>query len=473
MKRIFTYLAVLFAAAAVSSILYRQFQALYTDYALLLYYAFFLLAAAALTALIHYKNIPRKWILVILAAFTVLICGGFALTHRLVYENDLQYYADTAKEILAGNKLPMYNAVFPQTVNYPAFLSVFYRVSGTGDFAPVALNICAGALTVPLIFLYASSSEFLSGFSNAKAAACAFAAALSPYLWIYADTPNAEIIFGAFVLAALYVYARSYANNSGGRGSGLLPLLAVILSMAANFSRPLGIICALAILIHFAVYVKRSRARKAALIAASALVILSFGQIDKALVHSLTGYQYPAHSYGWNLYVGASETGKWNAADSKELTRAVHELSTPTEVQSRFAQEAVGRYRAMGRGVIAHMIMKMSVWGPSVYLENVGNVNKHAGTAYDFCIEVIAFVYDTVIIMLAALGLLCRTAYLAFKGRALPPLYLYAFGAFLAFAIVEIAPRYTVSYRLLFCIMAFEFLFVASRFIKTHLSTAE
>jgi hypothetical protein len=388
--------------------------------------------------------------------FTLFVCGSFALNVRLEQEGDLLGLLNRSRILSEGGSTGFYGAIFPHINTYPFFVSLFMRVFGQSGLVPIVVNQLAMAAATQLVYAFLAMHV-----PRRWALAGALLAALNPFGWIYANVANAELLFGASALAAAYCCERACAAKARGGGySAPLLCAAFLCCAAAQFFRPLGVVALIAVCARVAASgAFRWRGRLVAVIAGAAFFsFCSFGVAR--LTRALTGFDAPARSYGWNLYVGASESGGggWNMADGEKFQAIVADSRSADEVQDYFAKEAIARYKGMGFGVIPHCMKKLWAWVSPKHLIEVSQWRASArmgfganeNTGYDALI--------TGFNALTAAGALLGMALLAWRavrcgGQPDAALYFFA-GSVLLLMFTEIAERYTVGYRFIYAILA-------------------
>jgi 4-amino-4-deoxy-L-arabinose transferase-like glycosyltransferase len=395
----------------------------------------------------------KIFILVFLPLIYQLI---FSLNVRLLYENDLNFNFISAVRFTEngfGSPL-MYQAVFPGTATYPAFLMLFMKIFGTGRMVPIALNHISVTCLCVMAYLFLRRKT-----GDAWALGSGLFIALHPFIIIYSATCNAEIIFGTLIFSSFLSFVKSREADSLPKRIRWIAVSAGLCGVSGIF-RPLGIVFAVALLIYLFCCVREKPAVKLTSAAVFAAVLVLFGALNSLAVKEITKYDSPSGSYGWNLYVGASPTGRWNQKDADTFTAVINSAESPSQVQEYFARQAFERYREMGiLGAIRHGLRKFDSWFSARYMADTASYQDpsspfYSGDARGTYLTLITMVDLPVFIfsLFVCLWVLLRSA----GGRedSLTVLVLYLLGSFILLMFLEIAFRYTVSYRIFFSLIS-------------------
>jgi len=216
----------------------------------------------------------------------------------------------------------------------------------------------------------------------------------------------------------------------------------------AGWARPLAMLM-LAALVGYLLLFSRHRWLHRGFAAGILLVVFfASGTLSDRLVQRHTGFA-PASStvsFGWNLYVGASAAGTWNDEDAARFNAVMQTVTSPDEVQRYFAIAAVDRYREMGTDILPHMARKLRVWNAHRY------VSAFYEGRFTTSVRGAVAVFDLTVFALAVVGgvmiLFQRRRNIYFA------LMFYLAGSVATLMLLEIAPRYVVSYRMIFCLFA-------------------
>jgi 4-amino-4-deoxy-L-arabinose transferase-like glycosyltransferase len=446
-----TCAVILLLAAAGLAVSFRA--AVRFDLKLTVYY--FLVFAAAMIAAFAALRSKMKPAAVCVLLFTTsfLFIFTYSRAANIIGENDLQFYFNNAIAIYEnGFQLPsLYAATFPGTVTYPAFLAVLYHLFMPGRMIHVLLNAAVMSSMLVMLYVYIRSK-----YGQKPAVIGSFLLSAHPFIIIYSNTCNAELLYFACVFTAFT--ALHFAADGKKASYPLFAVSAVSLGLSLFF-RPLGIIMLIAILLYLFVFSKLGFKKS---VCAALLFIVYFGAgsvLCGVVVKAVSGYDAPGSSYGWNLYVGASETGRWNHADADEFAQVLRNADTPDDIQSHFAAKAVDRYREMGFGIFAHAARKIHRWHSLEYMadetvmltEASAFYNRFHRNAYQL---IIALYYIPFLLfgMAACILKLWQAFRLRHDSSVILPLYIT--GSFIVLSLLEMAPRYAVSYHLLFAFLS-------------------
>ncbi len=419
----------------------------------------------ALVLCIYYVSVRSQmnqrltYLLLFSVAFFLpfLVCLNFTF----IGESDLQTYYNNAVKILEGNfRYPsMYAATFPGTTTYPAILATLMKIFGVGRKVATILNCVAVGTSVCCIY------AMLKRRVNPRASLLfCLLLSLHPYLLIYSNTVNAELLFGACILYALSAFDSALHTVSWKRKTLWFALSAFALGCSLLF-RPLGLILlaafALVLLFHSDMRVWR----RLGVIVAFCCVYVLMSLVNGAIVKAITSYDSPRQSYGWNLYVGMSPRGRWNTQDAEVFGRVLTEADTPTAVQTHFAGEAFARMKTLGPLQIVQIgLDKMDQWYSVGYVAGEVTTEDKAGnhkiSDAKTVIEVFAFLFDIPIFVIGLIGcisFLCRVKQK--KDMLRLAVAFYFAGTFLTFILLELARRYTISHHILLALPAFLFAF--------------
>lgn len=426
-----------------------------TDKTIILAYLFMLFSAVVFIVAAHRLQLKAVYTLVGIFLLTLAFQLTFSLNVELAYGADFRHYYTTASYYAAegfgdGQK---YNATFSSTASYPAFLSIFMRIFGVGRMVPIMLNHVAVSGTCCLCYLYCRKIM-----SSTFALSAAMLIGVHPFVIIYSNTCSAELLFMATALTAFFIYACLPRLEKIWKKLLTMALAALLCGLSNNF-RPLGTVMLVAILIQTAFYSDGQAKTKIMLCSVAIIVFAAIMPVNSAIVKHITAYDPPSSSYGWNLYVGASEDGSWNASDGEEFGEIFDALETPTEIQSFFAEKGIERYRSMGIGMLPHFLRKLSYWNASGHIANTAASQKEVSRFYSSesggTYGAIASIVDIPVFILALLTMILLF-YEAVRGRgsSLLTLAFFQLGIFMVLMVLEIAPRYTVASRIIFCILA-------------------
>jgi len=431
---------------------------------LVLWYLLLIGVAAVAVWQLGKRQLKSVYMLTCLFALTFFVQLMFSLNVNLIYEVDLNYYFQSAVDMVngGGESEMFYHAIFPGTITFPAFLSVFMRMFGTSRMIPILLNHMAMSGFACLAYSFCRRSM-----SKRWALAAGMLVGFNPVTVIYAATCNAELIFGFFAFAAFYCSVKA-GDSSRARWSCILAAASGILCGISNAFRPLGIVMLAAILLQLLLFCmpkfktapKYKRWVKSIMASLAICTYLIVGMGNSAVVKGITQYDSASSGYGWNLYVGASETGQWNAEDAAEFSVIMEQAESPSEVHSYFADKGIERYKHKGiAGTAIHAESKARHMLVAPYISDVAVRQYEYSKFYtpndrQLYLTLISIVDYPVLFL--ALASCIWIMLLAFRGRKqeLVGVCFYLLASFAALMVIEIAPRYMISYRPLFCVLA-------------------
>ena len=444
------------------------------DWANLLILGFFCLAALGFIIIVMKLKIKTVYICIGIFLLSFILQFLFSSTHKIVGENDLQFYYANAVKIAEGafHYNSLYSASFPGTVTYPALLAVFFQFLGIHRIIPALLNQISTSATIVLVFLYVKSR-----YSTLSGLVCAMLLATNPLVIIYCGTCNAEILYGNCMIWSYVTFCFALKRFESARRIRFFLVPAIFLGVSVLF-RPLALLMLIAMLLYLIIISRINYKKCVAICLILLLPFLLCNYLNGLLVKKITTYDAPKSSYGWNLYIGASAAGSWNQADGAEFDSVVAAASSPSEIQTYFAQKAFDRYKGMGFGIVGHSFAKLSRWYAVDYIAQEATLTESPPpqavnfTQSDYVFPV--FLYQVPILLLAMAFFLLLLFRRCFRrdpaNDNLIILAFYAIGSFIVFAFLEFAPRYTISYHILFTIPAFEMLLLIYRSLSAKLT---
>ncbi|MCL2083837.1 MAG: glycosyltransferase family 39 protein [Oscillospiraceae bacterium] len=443
---------IIFAAFGLTRYLSDQFPDKFSGKPLAAMALFWLAAACFVLAAVKFK---LKTVYACIGVFTLSLLfqrvyGAFVTIEG---ESDLRFYFSNAVSIFQNGfrHESLYSATFPGTVTYPAVLAVLFKFIGVGRGIPVLLNQLVMSATIVMAYLYMRRRH-----GPASGAVCAMLLATHPFVIIYCNVCNAEILYGACILWCFFsfCFARErYASHAQKRWF-ICP--AFFLGLSLLF-RPLGVVMLIALAIYALFYMAAGTKDKLMICSVLLAGYMAFNLLCGAVVKGITSYDAPRSSYGWNLYVGGSEEGRWNQADGAEFARVMALSETPTEVQAYFAPKAFARYKDMGAGILRHCLNKLERWHAAEYISRLDEESARANTLTkdDYMLPVSVYYVPILLLALAFFLWSCVRSFLG-KIDEMSILTLYTIGSFAALMLLELSPRYTVSYHIMFSLPAFE-----------------
>ncbi|MDR0671129.1 MAG: glycosyltransferase family 39 protein, partial [Oscillospiraceae bacterium] len=415
---------------------------------------------AAYSVNVHLQLKPR-YSHVIIFAISLLFQLLISLHYTFIGEGDLRHYYNNASALVENHfQLPsLYAAVFPGTITYPAVLAVLMTLFGTGRIVAAVAN--GIGMSFALCCVYAILKRRVS---NKLALFSSLLLSLHPFILIYSNTVNAELLYGAFILYSLTAFDAAMHTEAAARVRRVMlySLSALFLGCSVLF-RPLGIILLAAYCLTLLLF-PRGRLHRRALVAAGlGCVFFLCNLMDGYIVKQITTFDPPKQAYGWNLYVGLSKFGTWNQSDADEFTEVIHHASTSSEVQTYFAAKAFERMRELGFDLVPHALKKIKFWNPVRYVASEvrrdDKTGRHSMADSQNVVEIAAFSFDTPIFLIGLIGCVWGLVKRRKSDLLSSVIAFYITGTFLALSILESGDRYTISHHILLVIPAV--LFVA------------
>ncbi|MBC7765603.1 MAG: glycosyltransferase family 39 protein, partial [Hyphomonadaceae bacterium] len=341
-----------------------------TDIKIVVTYISFLISAILfITVVYRFENFQSsKWIYACLAvlsfAYQIILSSNVPFNG----EGDLQFNFSNAVSLASNHFTDLnskfYCATFPGTITYPAVLSVFMKLFGINRMVPVLLNHMMICILVCAIYTFLKTRM-----SIIWALSGSLLFALHPFTIIYSNTYNAELIYGTFVMFSFFAFMKVNTSTKIRSQVTWIALVALFCGISILF-RPLSIIMIIAFIIYIVFFTFDRYIKKLLFIAVLVSVFALCGFANNALVKTLTSYNPPSSSFGWNLYVGASATGRYNEDDAKEFGKVSIGSSSPTEIQKHFASEAIIRYKNIGSDIFIRGFRKLEPWLSYEYIAN-------------------------------------------------------------------------------------------------------
>ena len=367
--------------------------------------------------------------------------------------SDFQFYFEKALQLtndtFKSQADLFYAALFPTTVLYPLFLSIFMHIFGAYEMVGVVINqLLVAALAIYLFhFLQKLGTKWYWSLI------ITLAATLNPITAFYANSINAEIPFGVFILFAFLFFCEYIQTKKLSK-----IILTSLFLLIANLFRPLAIIMFILMLVYLIIelIIKRkefSQPRKfnhnlLFIIYYLLFIVIFFLPINSLIIKYETGFPPPASSYGWNLYVGMSEDGIWNVGDATTFDFLKQQSQTPTEVMTWFKQQGIYRLEYHN---FSNTWTKLDMFkqGDSIFMLS----NTHHPARAQWLNNIVQIYF--IITILASLGIIIKSF---FKRNKLSPsivLALYFLLSVCSFIFLEAHQRYAVSYYLIYPIIIF------------------
>jgi hypothetical protein len=269
--------------------------------------------------------------------------------------------------------------------------------------------------------------------------------ALIPINIIYASTTNAEILFGACIILSVSFFLL-FLRGQDFKRKIYFALSVLFLSLSQIF-RPLWVIMLIAFIIYILFYIKTCLQNKLTMIFIFLAASLLTSSLLNLLVFETTGFFPPKSGYGWNLYIGSTYDQTWSYTSQDEFDFAQRKLKTPNALHADFAEKALENYAKMPLGAIVSHMQK-----PWASFENGSYLARFApeGTA-----SFISFINGGILI-LGCISLVYITFSKSRQGFMFLPLYID--GNMLILSILEVSPRYSLSFYMIFALSSIIFL---------------
>lgn len=411
------------------------------------------LAACGIAVLSGRINLEIKlkdgWIALILAAICLVVKLVAVLRWRVEPAADYATFATTAADLARDGSISLhrYVALFPHIYGYSAFLSVFYRVFGTGQLVAPIVNAGLSAVTAALIYL------LIRRYSSKKSGI--FAAILwiiCPSQTLYNIYVLSEPLYTAELVGAMLLcdsLRRRLKTDApqGFRGTlGVAAGLGALLA-AVQLVRPIGTIIVIALAgLLLAVdlpYGAKTAAKRLGTLAVVIAVMLCGTRLVGLRTDAALG-EPAAHSVGYSYAVGLNEKsgGRWDADVSARLMKySDEEGATADYAQSRMMNDVkaliksgeidyLSLFKAKFENLLSHDHSVVKSYG--------GKVFARQDLFADAC-----DIFWLATSLMAAVGCVCA---LARKERGvLLVAALYGIGLVAAQMLVEVAIRYHYS----------------------------
>lgn len=413
------------------------------------FYAAFVIICVITTFMLRGRlikaKIGKRVIYVVITAFIIraFACNFLIITQRGDYGN----YLSVAQKISSNSfTRTIYYGIFPHALNYPVFISGVYKLTSASlPWISQMINLMLGVIEAGCAAVIAET-----GVHKLFGLFAGLAVALNPCMILFTLFAGGEPVYGALIMIALLIFTWIYKINKK-----FCVFFAVITGLTvafANFFRPTGIIFIIAALLVFTIYdksdLKGKLIRSAALVASYAAAVFLMG----LLTSSVSGYEKPSPSYGWNLFIGANKEskGSWNAADAELFNKKIKEYDNPSYLQSYFAQLGLQRYRDMKTGLPRHFINKIAVWFDESFITN--SVTKWQNEYTRFHSVNIAQTYRLICYfynLIMVIGTMAAMIAAVYKKEPYPAIKLtslYFQGTVIIFMILEFSSRYKGAY---------------------------
>jgi len=360
---------------------------------------------------------------------------------QFYYEKSVQFSNGTFKQ----SADLLYAALFPTTVYYPLFLSFFMKIFGSSMLVGITINQILVAILAFFLykFLLSLGAKWYIGLI------VTLFACLNPIIACYTNSINAEIGFGVFILLAFLTISRYHSYPKT-----IKIVFCAVFLLIASFFRPLAIILFVIVLISLIINILQGKIRLAsssAVLHLSLFILIFFLPLGTLTMKTITGFSPSSSSYGWNLFVGMSDSGEWTAADAKIFAKKELNSTNPNDVMDYFKQEGIARLESKGiLGLFALVPQKMHMFtrGDSIIMlsglshpELTNPINNV--TCWLFYLTLLSCF---VIILFSLLRKNCAPPFV---------LSLYLLISICAFMFLESHGRYSVSYFLIYPLLIY------------------
>ena len=409
-----------------------------------------LAAPFVLNALANLGAEKGKWTIIILLSVCVLVKLAWVLIFRTEPASDYYTFYETAVKLSKSWQITdmgdaadiYYLAVFPHIMGYATFLSLFYKVFGTGLLVAPIVNVLLSAIS--MFFIYYIATRLLGN----------RAGIIASILWIFLPS---QTIYNTMVLSEPYyttlilafficlIKVSDAIKASRWVRIFLLALASGVLLALVNATRPLSVILIIAMVISLVINVRRidrkALVKKCTYLAVTALLFIASIGINSSYCTSRLG-QDAAGTAGYSIYVGFNEdaSGSWNAEDAGALEAAVADQNGDAEqAQEQMLEVAKSR------------IFEGNINFPKLFLEKIGVLWAHDSMAYYYSdigghevlfVSVLdAYFYFTIIFSIVGLIAAIRRG----DTSLILILVLYVLGLTAAHMLVEVSARYHYS----------------------------
>ena len=279
-----------------------------------------------------------------LALGATLIMGGtWLLVSRVEPTVDFDRIYRTAAALAQGGDIPdgAYQAVFPHLLTTPFFLSLFFRLLGPSVALAQMINLALSLVSAALLFFI---GKRLLGLSGGLCAGLLWA--FMPSHWMLLSLVCTEPLHIALTLLSILLFQKALEGRLilwGATGS---------ITGLASLVRPIGPIYLTAFILCYAVFFRR-RGRRSAAVASLALMVAAYIAVTaagSALYGAVLKQPVASGGFGWNLYVGMSDRGNWNAEDYTLMRERLDaEVYDAPEIQAMFRDDALERLQSRVR----------------------------------------------------------------------------------------------------------------------------
>jgi len=420
------------------------------------FYLFFWIAGLSL--FYFYKDRLCTGSVVKRLAFTMSI--AFIIRFLVIYfigltqQGDYAIYLSTARKI-ASNTLSdsnrLYYGIFPHALNYPIFISFFYKIIGETTWLPRVINLFFGVAEVGF------GTYILEKFTNARVGILGgLVVALNPSIIIFTLLSGGEPVYSSIILCAVFLFVFGIDKE---KPHLFLAAFGVFCAMG-NFFRPTAVILIIASVLVILLCCDYKAVKKVSLVVTIIVSYAVIALLSGSVTASVSGYKSPSYGFGWNLFVGANEAsqGKWNEQDAELFNAARDEYQDPSKVQEYFFKLGIDRYGKMGIKVVPHFKRKLKVWFDENYVSTVVTEWQTGYTRFKSSdlkqtFFLIANSYNLFVVLGAVLAILILS--LEKTGvKTMKLLSYYMAGSIMVYMILETATRYKGAYYSVLTVLA-------------------
>lgn len=420
------------------------------------FYSFFCISGLSLVYFFRDRicagSVVKRVIFTMAVAFSIRFPVIYFI--GLVPQGDYAIYLSTAGKIVEGtlsdsNKL--YYGIFPHALNYPIFISFFYKLIGQTSWLPRVINLFFGVLEAGV------GTYILEKFTNTRVGILGgLAVALNPSIIIFTLLSGGEPIYSSVILCALFLFMSGIENE---KPYLFLAAFGVVCAIG-NFFRPTAVILIIASVLIVLLYSNFIAAKKISLIVSILLPYAVIAMLSGSVTASVSGYKNPSCSYGWNLFIGANESsqGKWNEKDAELFIAVKDHYKDPSKVQEHFFKLGIERYKNMGIKTVAHFTRKLKVWFDENYVSAVvtewqTQYTRFKSSDLKQTFFLMANSYN-IFIVLGAVAALLFLSLDKKESRTMKVISYYMIGSIMLYMVLETATRYKGAYYSVLTILA-------------------
>lgn len=420
---------------------------------ILLYIAIILILIVIFKFKNYYKKIINKKVFFIICIFLgiVLRFSLLALNYKdLVGVGDYQTFFNNASNFSTNNAIlqTTYVGLFPFLMPYILILGTFFKVAGITYKSVVLLNIILDLFTA--LFLY-----FI--FKNKSTQKCITVLyLLNPFalIWCTVCCPVTLVNFGLSL--SLLIFAILLRNISNKKFIFLSILTGTIMAISNSF-RPIMIIMLIAIFLYYIYINIKNKKINFNYLISFLLILISFLAVKNgiyAIMDKING-EPVARSSGWTLYIGSNlnSNGMWYS--EPKLDEYLSSGLSVEEVQQKFSQLAIERYKSNGLDNIKLFAKKFTVltgnisnYSYSTFLNNLNLRSQLVMKVFKIILYLYTFL-SIVLNMILVISYFRNRKYIEFSIFYM----LFYIGIIMSHLFVEVSPRYYMPAIIPMCIL--------------------